>query len=266
MSSKQQKYLEEIRSHIAESTRTLRLQRRWTQRELAEKIWLSQGRLSEIERGDGSFTAEQLLLLAQLFNVPLTHFAPRRQTSAAAHAVLQNALVRLGAPQLQESDDVLPSERLEEATRAVKEALVVGAPRLLVALAPVLVQQIDRVSLSRLWVELRELGLERRLPWLAENVLKAIRSQRAADVPNDVATRYRRAETTLQHWLEDARARMSAAQSIGEDLLDTTIRSAKTLKLARSDRSEISHQWGIVTELQPSHFAEALEAARGGDS
>lgn len=266
MASKQQKYLKEARSYVADSTRDLRLQRRWTQKELAEKIGLSQGRLSEIERGDGSFTAEQLLLLAQLFNVPLTHFAPRGQTNAAAHAVLQNALVRLGARQLQESDDVLPSERLEEATRAVKEALVVGAPRLIVALGPVLVQQVDRVSLPRLWVELRELGLEQRLPWLAENVLRAIHSERASDVPLAVATRYRRVATTLQHWLEEIRARTFVAQTIGEDLLDTTIRSAKTLKQIRSERSEISRQWGIVTGLQPSHFAEALEAAGVEDS
>jgi transcriptional regulator with XRE-family HTH domain len=266
MASKQLKYLKEARFSVAESVRSLRLQRQWTQKELAEKIGLSQGRLSEIERGDGSFTAEQLLLLAQLFNVALTYFAPKEQASSTAHAVVQNALVRLGAPQLQESDDVLPSERLEEATRVVKEALVVGAPRLIVALAPVLVQQIDRVSLPRLWVELRELGLERRLPWLAENVLTAMRSQRTTDMPRELAARYRRAETTLQLWIEGARARSSIAQSMGEDLLDTTIRSAKTLEQIRSDRSEISQQWGIVTGLQPSHFAEALEAARAGDS
>ncbi len=63
--------LEKNRRKIVARVRELRLERRWTQEELAKKLGLSQARLSEIERGGGSFAAEQLVELLQLFNVPL---------------------------------------------------------------------------------------------------------------------------------------------------------------------------------------------------
>lgn len=262
MSGNELKFLEQARASVSARVRAPRTSRRWTQKELAEKIGLSQARLSEVERGDGSFTAEQLLLIAQLFNEPVSEFAPRTR-AAALHAELQNALARLGAPQLQEDDELLPSERFEEVGRAVKEALVLGAPRLVVALAPVLVHYIDRLSLPGLQLELRELGIERRLPWLAENVLDAIRAQRGV-APRELAARYRRAETVLDFWSTDARGRLATAPLASDDLLDTSIRSARTLEQVRAGCSEISRRWGIVTALQPSHFAEALEAARAG--
>ncbi len=264
MVSNHLKYLENARSSVAEKVRSLRIQRRWGQKELAEKIGFSQARLSEVERGAGSFTAEQLLLIAQLFNVPVSQFAPRTRARVVEHADLQNALVRLGAPQLQERDDILPSERLDEVARVVTEALVTGAPRLIVALAPVLVQQIDRVSLPRLSRELRALGLERRLPWLAENVLEAIRRQHGADVPRELASRFRRAETVLELWLEGERRRLDGAEAVGEDLLDATIRSARTAAQVRAEASAISRRWGVVTALAPADFTAALEAARAG--
>lgn len=257
------KRIEQIRASIAGNVRTLRLERRWTQRDLAEKIGLSQARLSEMERGAGSFTAEQLLLMAQLFNVPVDHFAPRGVSEPDHRAELQNTLVRLGAPQLQENQDILPSARLKEVTHVVKEVLLVGTPRLVVALAPVLAKQIDQVNLSYLWTELREVGRERRLYWLAENVIEAIQSQRGAS--RELAAQYRRAETVLISWTEHARARVQQEeQEMYEDLLDTTIRSAKTLHQLRASRSQISRRWSVVSALQPAHFAEALVEAHAG--
>jgi transcriptional regulator with XRE-family HTH domain len=41
------------RAHIARVVRALRKERGWTQAELAEKLGLSQNRLSEVELGDG---------------------------------------------------------------------------------------------------------------------------------------------------------------------------------------------------------------------
>lgn len=64
----------EIRSAIAGKIRDLRRNRHWTQAELSKQLGLSQGRYSEIERGQGSFTAEQLLEILKLFNVPVSHF------------------------------------------------------------------------------------------------------------------------------------------------------------------------------------------------
>jgi hypothetical protein len=74
--------------------------------------WASQSRLSEIESGGGSFTAEQFLLLLRLLTVGARHFSSERRDMDAE---LQNALTRLGADHLQEVPDVLPSERLESA-------------------------------------------------------------------------------------------------------------------------------------------------------
>ena len=90
------------RSNISRKVKSLREIRRWTQAELSGRLGLSQSRLSEIERGQGSFTAEQFLTILKLFNVPVTHFASARKPSEE----LQNALARLGADHLQESQDV----------------------------------------------------------------------------------------------------------------------------------------------------------------
>ena len=57
--------LSKTRQQIAAKVRELRRARRWTQAELAGHLQLSQNRLSDIERGDGSFTAEQFLLLSR---------------------------------------------------------------------------------------------------------------------------------------------------------------------------------------------------------
>src|SRR5262245_35987584 len=75
MAPNYKKDLNNIRQAVAKRVRALRTERRFTQSELAARMGLSQGRLSQIERGDGSFTAEQFLLLLRLFNVPVSHFA-----------------------------------------------------------------------------------------------------------------------------------------------------------------------------------------------
>ena len=86
--------LRKLRGRVGDTVRELRRDRRWTQAELAGQLGLSQGRLSEIEGGKGSLTAEQFLLLLGLFNVGASRFwtAP-----ADPEADLQNALARLGA-------------------------------------------------------------------------------------------------------------------------------------------------------------------------
>src|SRR5271154_2106763 len=91
--------LRKARFTIAKSVRDLRKERRWTQAELAKRLDLSQARLSEVESGDGSFTAEQFLLLLKLFNVGTSRFAPNAGASSGhdREAQIQNALVRLGA-------------------------------------------------------------------------------------------------------------------------------------------------------------------------
>ncbi len=108
--------------------RELRNQRLLTQKELADYLDLSQNRISQIEAGEGSFSAEHLLLLAKKFNVPPSSFV---------------------------DDDTLPSEKLDDIIQLVREVL--NAPqdsRSVAALAPVIVQHSDPQVLNRIRLRL----------------------------------------------------------------------------------------------------------------
>jgi HTH-type transcriptional regulator / antitoxin HipB len=252
--------LDKFRSEIAKTARELREERRWSQAQLGKKIGISQSRLSEIEGGAGSFTAEQLLALAQLFNVPPTRFAGAGSRPSVA-ADVQNALARLGATHVVEADAALPSERLESVHEATREALTLGEPRLLTALAPVVIEHVNDVSLFRLDQELGRAGLVRRLPWFAANVVAALDGIDLRATPVRRRNKYRRAATVLEHYL----AGRPLPQDGPEDLLDATVRSQRTIDELRAEASPISRRWGVVTALQPADFTAAIESARAGD-
>lgn len=252
------------RARIGAAVRSLRRERAWTQAELAKELGLSQSRLSEIETGAGSFTAEQFLLILKLFNVPAGRFtddAPDRSSQ------LQNALARLGAHHLQESEDVLPGDDLDDPIRTVEEALCEGDPRLTTALAPVLVANVDRVRLAKIHQDLSRVGFERRLAWVCENTVQAIELELKNEVPLDWATAARRAAVVIGQFVDAVtRARRSSGsaslEAIESDILDPSIRSDKTLKEVRKRESAISRKWRVDTALAPEDFAEALRAAR----
>lgn len=251
--------LERCRNSIANRVRELRKARRWTQAELAGRLGISQGRVSELERGDGSFTAEQLILLLKLFNVGVSEFDLRSHDRTSE---IRNVLARLGAPHLQEGADVLPSERIEEVTAVVRETLSEASPRLIAALAPVLVTNIDHVNLTKLLASLVEAGLGRRLCWLVQNTLEAVRSVPSAELDRPWALRYRRAEVVLETFLDFAWNSQPAQPDQAPDVLDAEIRSAKTREAVKASSSVISRRWGIITRLQVDDFARALETAR----
>jgi transcriptional regulator with XRE-family HTH domain len=255
--------LEKARSKIADEVRELRRSRHWTQADLAKRLRLSQSRLSEIERGDGSFTAEQFLLILKLFNVATSRFAGGKQDPDSQ---IQNALAQHGARHLQESIEILPSEELEDVASVVRETLVAGAPRLVTALAPVLVRNADRLNLNKLYLELREAGLERRLVWVVENTVEAIHQELADAPPRAWAQLCRRANVVLGAFLTSITAAHEARPLLAAvpDVLDTTIRSKRTLDEIRASSSAISRKWEVVTGLQPGDFARALRAARAG--
>jgi transcriptional regulator with XRE-family HTH domain len=255
---------EALRAQISRRVRRLREDRRWTQAELADDLGLSQSRLSEIERGQGSFTAEQFLTILKLFNVSVTHFASERRRPTAE---LQNALARLGAAQLQESSNVLPSEQLEEVADVAREVLVsTESPRHVTALAAVIVANIDRVNLKRLQTQLVELGFERRLGWVVANTLEAVRRELKHELPRKWALLYRRAEVVLETFLalEQPRRWLKGAVK-APDILDTDIVSTKTLEEVQSTASSISKQWGIATGIQVEDFVHALRGSRVAD-
>lgn len=251
---------DKIRENIARKVRELRRGRRWTQAEFSGRLGLSQSRLSEIERGDGSFTAEQFLVILKLFNVPVSHFVAAEK---GIDAELQNALARLGAGHLQEDADVLPSGLLDQVADVVREVLVAAdSPRHVTALAPVLVRNVERLSLPRLRLRLAEVGAERRLGWLVANILAALEHVRLTDLPRKEAQTYRRAKVVLGSFLDGWNP---SDPGLGApDILDHDILSARTLAEVRAANSTISQHWGIVTALQPTDFFEALEASRVG--
>ncbi len=263
MSIKSSNRINKLRRIIAAKARDLRTARGLTQADLAARLGLSQSRLSEIERGEGSFTAEQFLLMLGVFNVTASHFAPPDQDRDAQ---LQNALARLGAAHLHEDDDVAPSERLEEVGEVVRDTLLSEAPRHLTALGPVIVQNLERVNLRKLRADLAGAGLDRRLFWVLDNVLEALRRELRQPLARALAQRYRRAEVVLGMFLDSvpplAIDPSRSAGAVPLDLLDVTIGSRKTVLDVAEASSDISKRWGIVTALQPDDFALALRGAR----
>lgn len=247
-------------STISARVRELRVGRRWTQKELGAKLGLSQSRLSEIESGQGAFTAEQFLRVLELFNVTVDRFAAR---PTEVGSQLQNAIARLGASHLFESDSVLPSERLREALPVIRETLVSpDSSRQVTGLAPVIVSHINDINFSKLESELAELGRERRLYWLIDSVREAVGLQDEEGLPREWRVRYRRAaalcDLSLQYW----RAQ-SPRTPVIPDVLDPEIASAESLAEVQAEGSEAARRWRIVTRITIDDFAAALRAARG---
>ena len=248
-------------TRISRTVRALRRERGWTQAELAEKLGLSQNRLSEVARGDGSFSAEQFLLILKLFNVTTSRFTGETGDRGAQ---LQNALARFGASHLRESTAAAPADDLVDPVAVTREVLVDGEPRLITALAPVLIEHAERIGLGKVYLDLERIGLERRLPWLCENSSAAVDPDLLRETPRTWAQRARRAVVVLDAFVASLSRGSDAqrAQSLAPDTVDPNIRSKKTFDEVSAAASSISKRWGIVSTLQPGDFAQALRAAR----
>ena len=211
-------------------------------------------------RGRGSFSAEQLLEIFRLFNVDPSDFATDQHRTGYEDQ-LWSAAARLGASHLMESEDVLPSQRVQQVHDLLREGLAYArSSRLLTALASVLVARADQLQLHHLEEQLARLGLAHRLLWLAQNTVTAVQSLLSAAPRGALARRYRRADVVLISWLNTARPKRAVALR-APDVLDADIRSDKSRELAEERRSAISRRWGIVSELQPEDFARAIGAA-----
>lgn len=248
--------MDKARLRVVAKVRSLRTERRWTQAELAGKLGLSQARLSEIERGGGSFTAEQFLEVLRLFNVNVDAFtAPQRVEDE-----LQNALARLGALHLREVSSALPSARVGGVRAAVRETLLAPADaRLLLALAPVLLANLDALNLDVLHDELDSLGFPARVPWLVENVQAALLLGRAPP-GRPAAARWHRSMAVLSDFVSRHPAPSSEAPP-RVDHIDAGLRSGRALAQVQATASDISRKWGVVSDLQPADFADAVRAA-----
>lgn len=247
---------EKVRKNIARTVRELRQSRAWTQARLASQLDLSQSRLSEIERGQGSLTAEQLLRILQLFNVQASRFTG----AVASHTdQLQNALVRLGAAHLVQVPGTTPSEHLSDVGAVVRTTLVDGSPRFLTALGPVIVGNLEGLHLARLHADLAAIGRDGRLGWLADNLVAAIELDLVTVDPLDrgLVRAEHRALLLLRNLLVHLPRTDRAI-----DVLDETIRSLTTQEQLLRDGPALARSWRVVSPLRPEDFLEALRAAR----
>lgn len=256
--------LERARHAILQRLRDLRRERGWTQAELAEKLGLSQARLSVIERGGGSITAEQFVVLLALTNVPIEQFLPRQSQEDE----VQNALARLGALHLRELEDIVPTERFRRVEDAVIETLAAPrSARLVLALGPVLVWNVDHVRLDHISERLAGIGLSDRVGWLAETIAEGLGT--LGRLPNGVWTRRaRRAAFVFDEFVRRAKpGRRHDASEAGtpRDHLDPNVRSAKTLAELWRATGPVGRAWGIATELGPEDFAETIRTAAAHD-
>jgi transcriptional regulator with XRE-family HTH domain len=249
--------LEATRQSIVRKLREIRRERGWTQAELAEMLGLSQARISVIERGGGTISAEQFVALLALANVPIEDFLPRQNPEDE----VQNTLARLGALHLREIEDVVPTERFRKVEDAVAETLVAPrSSRLVLALAPVLVWNIDHVNLDQTNARLERIGLSHRLGWLVESILHGIPLVGNAGAPA-WARRRRRAAFVLTEFLNRFQRLGPNTEQSPEapvDHLDSNIRSAKTLAMVWQSSGDVARRWGIATELAPEDFGAAL--------
>lgn len=249
-------WLEETRLKVAQTIRKQRLQRAWTQAELAQKLGISQNRLSELERERGSFSAEQLLLVARLFNLSLSDFSTEHPT---AESELQNALVRWGATDLNETL-LLPSAQLEDLGVLIREVLVDATPRLIGALAPVVVRNAARIHFSRIQGELTAAGFPRRLPWALENIVVAV-DYVWSEVPDTIRRTLTNTVRMLRLFLESVASLADPKSEL--DVIDRWLRTTKTVSATHLNSSDISKRWRVVTSLAPDDFARSLRGSLG---
>lgn len=252
------------REGIARKVRELRQGRGLTQDDLSRKLGLSQGRYSVIERGQGSFSAEQLLEVLRLFNIPASAFY---EGAKDVGGDLQNALARFGASHLLENSSLLPSERLEQVERLVLEVLInADAPRQITALAPVLLRNLDKVNLNGLWARHAQYGIERRLGWVLENLLEAVRRLLVEVGASREGATLRKAAGALDLFLSRAEVqgrRSNHGPDDGKDgdILGLKVTNPKTIREVWKSSSDLSRKWGIICPLQPEDFVDALVAA-----
>lgn len=248
--------LNETRRGIVRKLREVRLARGWSQAELAGRLGLSQARLSVIERGGGTISAEQFVALLALTNLPIEAFLRRQDPEDE----IQNALARLGALQLRELDDVVPTDRFQRVEDAIVETLAAPrSSRFILALAPVVVWNAEHLSLDQVNERLSRIGLAGRLGWLVESLGRALPLAALAK-GSEWWKRRRRAELALAEF----RGRSGVVHPPTEspeaptDHLDPHLRSMRSLDIEWHNSDALARRWGIATELGASDFARAL--------
>lgn len=241
-----------MKYQVGQRVRALREDRRWSQEQLAAKLEISQSRLSQIELGRASLTAEQFLDVLQLFNVPTSVFV---EQPAPVERLLQNTLAHLGAHHLRVEPGVLPDERLE-VHEAFTRVLNTGEARLLAALAPVIVEHAREINFAKLAADADRSGRRARLYWLIENTLEATRlalqTARLSRAPS-----YRAAIRELERVLAFSDGYVPETV----DVLEPGLRTRQAVERAEAEATPISRKWRVVSPLTPATFLAAIREA-----
>lgn len=254
------------RKELGEKVRNLRIARRLPQRSLAQTLGVSQATISRLESGKEGLSVDQLLQVCRLFNVPPSQLLPEE---GAATKQIRRSLIRHGAVNLVDDENILPSERLADVKEVIKEVLIATeSPREVAALAPVLVQNAGKLSVEDLALDLGRLDgrFNRRVGWLLENTLAAVEKEIESAPPHAWRVRCLRAKAlfipelkTLQRKWDPIWGNRIPPQ---EDILDTDLISKQSIEEARGYRSQISHNWNVISRLQVSDFVHALHEGR----
>ncbi len=254
----------ELRKHIGLKVRELRKKRSMSQDYLARLLGVSQGWLSYVEKGEGSLTAEQLLEILKIFNeVPQAFDLAERNPEAE----FQRALVQQGADHLFQDPRVLPSKLNQDIEATIREVLLDGRnPRQLTAIAPVLARNYDAIDLKRLWARFVDYRLQNRFGWALENVAEAIDLLVPRLTSHD-ARPLRRAGIALRNFLairapEDSEGSIQERDEILSrlDVLGEKTLSWKTISDLWASADPASRRWGVISNLQPRDFYDALMA------
>lgn len=252
--------LDNIKKEITESVKNARKKRRFTQKEVADWLDITQSRYSQIENGNGSFTAEQLVILMQKFNLPLNHLIGEKKTAVSQ---LQNALSRLGAGELYEEPDVLPSERLADVAKVITETIITAdSSRQITSLAPVIVKNISLVNFNLLRRTLEEFGLLGRLGWLLESISHAVVRVLENTTSRQRSVLYKKTIVKIDSLTNSIWFFWSTSgKNSPEDILDKTLVSQKTLEEIKSSRDPLAEKWRIITRITTDDFIKALKEA-----
>ncbi len=252
------------RSRIGRTLRDLRKGRGLSQGELGRILGLSQSAISEIELGQSSLSAEQFIHVLKFFNVPASHFDP---TPGDTGGAIQKALAAHGANHLAEDPNLLPSENLARVDSIIREALVSGEnPRALAALAPVVIRNIGQVNLPKLFVQFKDYHLENRYGWLLDNVLSAIDLTLGGAPPRKEALALTKAAMVLRSHRDRFFGEGRFLEAPFEDYLGLPFASPKTKQEVLRKRSAISEAWNILTTIQVTDFAAAIQESHVPDA
>ncbi|GEM_PF-2828441 len=243
---------------MGQTVRRLRKERRWTLAQLARRLQLSESRLSELERGQGSFSAEHLLAMFGLFHVGPEDFLPPSGAWDPVAGSLQAALWKFGARHLVVDDTVLIRREHARVWDAVSDVLVRHpSPRFLTALPPVLVESRNEIAFASVQDAVVRAGVARRWAWLLDRLLEALALTTGGPLPWRRASQ--RTCLLVRAFLErvpppDAEAPL--------DVLDQDVRSQATLRAALLRAHEADHRWRVLSRLTTDDFVEPLEALR----